>query len=181
MAAFKDESLLERDNQYNTDEINYGRFTDVATPDPDDDLIDDDDDLDSDLDDDTLDDDTDFDDDDFDEADLDEEDDDLEDPIAESDGDIDDDINENPEPNFSPDETPEREEAEGEDARYPDEGETRPDQNESGTNWSEQVDVTPPRPHEFPGEGNTKANFESRPHGRTTGRMISDDPGTEGI
>lgn len=184
MAAFKDESLLERDDQYKTDEINYGRFTDVATPDPDDDLLDDDDDLDGDdLDDDTLDDDTDFDDDDFDEADLDEDEDDLDDPIAE--GDIDDDINENEddEPNFSPNETPEREEAENEDLRYPKEAETTPQttSTEQETSWSEQIDVNPPEQHGFPSEGPSKADFHTRSHGRTTGRIIGDDPGTEGI
>ena len=49
------------------------------------------------------------------------------------------------------------------------------------TSFSEQTDVTPPNKHEFPSVGPAKTDFESRPHGRTTGRMIGHEPGTEGI
>ncbi|MDB5061030.1 MAG: hypothetical protein JWP67_873, partial [Mucilaginibacter sp.] len=50
------------------------------------------------------------------------------------------------------------------------------------TSYSEQNDVTPPNPHEFPSVGAaTKTDFASRPQGRTTGRMVGHEPGTEGI
>lgn len=47
--------------------------------------------------------------------------------------------------------------------------------------YSEQADVTPPNHKDFPVEGPGKTDFESRPHGRTTGRMVGHEPGTEGI
>lgn len=69
MAAFKDEFLNESASAAMTNNLDYGRFSNVATPDPDDeDLLDDDNDLDTDLDDndtalgDDLDDNDDFDD-----------------------------------------------------------------------------------------------------------------------
>lgn len=50
------------------------------------------------------------------------------------------------------------------------------------TSFSEQIDVTPPERHEFPSEGvATKTDFASRDLGRTTGRMLGHEPGTEGI
>ena len=49
------------------------------------------------------------------------------------------------------------------------------------TSFSEQTDVTPPNKKEFPSVGPAKTDFESRPHGRTTGRMLGHEPGTEGI
>lgn len=49
------------------------------------------------------------------------------------------------------------------------------------TSFSEQTDVTPPNKHEFPSVGPAKTDFESRPQGRTTGRMVGHEPGTEGI
>jgi hypothetical protein len=49
------------------------------------------------------------------------------------------------------------------------------------TSFSEQTDVTPPNKKEFPSVGPAKTDFESRPHGRTTGRMVGHEPGTEGI
>jgi hypothetical protein len=179
MAAFNDTFLNERDNQYRTDEINYGRFQSVATPDPDDEDESDDVDTDVDLDED----DTEFDDEDLDDVDLDEDDliDDKSDygrvaAVTNSDENTDE-----PEPDFHPNETPEEEGASKEDARYPDEEPTRPDQSESDASYSEQEDVTPPTPHEFPSVGHAKTDFESRPHGRTTGRMTGHEPGTEGI
>ncbi|MFI5163147.1 MAG: hypothetical protein ACHQHN_17835 [Sphingobacteriales bacterium] len=42
-------------------------------------------------------------------------------------------------------------------------------------------DVTPPNKKEFPSVGVAKTDFESRPQGRTTGRMIGHEPGTESI
>ncbi len=47
--------------------------------------------------------------------------------------------------------------------------------------YSEQTDVTPPNKHEFPSVGPAKTDFASRPQGRTTGRMVGHEPGTEGI
>ncbi|MBS1500902.1 MAG: hypothetical protein JST32_02485 [Bacteroidetes bacterium] len=62
-----------------------------------------------------------------------------------------------------------------------------PQVSESGSQWesadanfSERNDVTPPNKKEFPSLGPSKTDFESRPQGRTTGRMISHEPGTEG-
>ncbi|WP_114937722.1 hypothetical protein [Mucilaginibacter endophyticus] len=49
------------------------------------------------------------------------------------------------------------------------------------TSFSEQTDVTPPNKKEFPSVGPAKTDFESRPQGRTTGRMVGHEPGTEGI
>ncbi|WP_413667898.1 hypothetical protein ACEN9X_25975 [Mucilaginibacter sp. Mucisp86] len=49
------------------------------------------------------------------------------------------------------------------------------------TSFSEQTDVTPPNKKEFPSQGPAKTDFESRPQGRTTGRMVGHEPGTEGI
>lgn len=49
------------------------------------------------------------------------------------------------------------------------------------TSFSEQTDVNPPNKKEFPSVGPAKTDFESRPHGRTTGRMVGHEPGTEGI
>jgi hypothetical protein len=51
----------------------------------------------------------------------------------------------------------------------------------ANTSYSEQTDVTPPNKKEFPSVGPSKTDFESRPHGRTTGRMLGHEPGTEGI
>ena len=47
--------------------------------------------------------------------------------------------------------------------------------------FTERNDVTPPNRKDFPSVGNAKTDFESRPQGRTTGRMIGHEPGTEGI
>jgi hypothetical protein len=64
----------------------------------------------------------------------------------------------------------------------------RPNETEAGTQregadatFTERNDVTPPNRKEFPSVGNAKTDFESRPLGRTTGRMIGHEPGTEGI
>ncbi|HEY9534702.1 MAG TPA: hypothetical protein VIQ77_09205 [Mucilaginibacter sp.] len=47
--------------------------------------------------------------------------------------------------------------------------------------YSEQNDVTPPNHKDFPVVGPGKADFESRPQGRRTARMVGHEPGTEGI
>lgn len=51
----------------------------------------------------------------------------------------------------------------------------------ANTSYSEQTDVTPPNKKEFPSVGPAKTDFASRPQGRTTGRMVGHEPGTEGI
>jgi hypothetical protein len=90
--------------------------------------------------------------------------------------------NQNPEKNQDrPNEIPEKRESEHEKSGYPREAEQEQQQGGSDASYSEQVDVTPPEPHEFPSVGNAKTDFVSRNQGRTTGRMISGEPGTESI
>jgi hypothetical protein len=59
----------------------------------------------------------------------------------------------------------------------------REQQQNSGSNasYSEQTDVTPPNHKDFPTVGPSKVDFESRPQGRTTGRMVGHEPGTESL
>ena len=81
-----------------------------------------------------------------------------------------------------PDETPERRQSEQEGSGYSPQREQQQHNDGNDTSYSEQTDVTPPNQHEFPSEGvATKTDFASRPHGRTTGRMVGHEPGTEGI
>ena len=47
--------------------------------------------------------------------------------------------------------------------------------------FTERNDVTPPNKKEFPSVGPAKTDFEARKLGRTTGRMIGHEPGTESI
>lgn len=48
----------------------------------------------------------------------------------------------------------------------------------SDISYSEEHDVTPPTPHEFPTFGNTATDFTSAgKHGRKTSRMIDHEPG----
>ena len=100
------------------------------------------------------------------------------------------DLNDEDDEYEQPDELPEK----GNDDEIPEEGESKkegtgyhrqsevnqPDRG-ADTSYSEQNDVTPPNKKEFPSEGPAKTDFESRPHGRTTGRMLGHEPGTEGI
>jgi hypothetical protein len=79
-----------------------------------------------------------------------------------------------------PNEIPEKRESEQEQSGYPHETEQEQQQGGNDTSYSEQIDVTPPRPHEFPSVGNAKVDFVSRKQGRTTGRMVGHEPGTEG-
>jgi hypothetical protein len=51
----------------------------------------------------------------------------------------------------------------------------------NNTSYSEQTDVTPPNHKDFPTVGPGKVDFESRPQGRTTGRMVGHEPGTESL
>jgi hypothetical protein len=71
--------------------------------------------------------------------------------------------------------------AKNEDARYPREAESGSANEGADTSFSEQNDVTPPNKKEFPSVGAAKTDFASRKQGRTTGRMIGHEPGTEGI
>lgn len=85
-------------------------------------------------------------------------------------------------PENHPDETPEERESDNEGTGYSTQTEINQQQEGADTSYSEQNDVTPPNPHEFPSVGAaTKTDFASRPHGRTTGRMLGHEPGTEGI
>ena len=82
----------------------------------------------------------------------------------------------------NPDETPEEHESDNEGTGYSTQTEINQPQEGADTSYSEQNDVTPPNPHEFPSVGAaTKTDFASRPQGRTTGRMLGHEPGTEGI
>ncbi len=80
-----------------------------------------------------------------------------------------------------PDEIPEKKESEQERSGYPHEREQEQQQGGNDASYSEEEDVTPPTPHEFPSFGNAETDFVSKPYGRTTGRMIGHEPGTEGI
>jgi hypothetical protein len=79
-----------------------------------------------------------------------------------------------------PNEIPEKRESEQEKSGYPHEIEQEQQQGGADTSYSENIDVTPPKPHEFPSVGNAKTDFVSRRQGRTTGRMLGHEPGTEG-
>ena len=80
-----------------------------------------------------------------------------------------------------PDEIPEKHVSEHESSEYPNETEYEKQDGGNDASYSEQTDVTPPTPHEFPSVGAAQTDFVSRPHGRTTGRMVGHEPGTEGI
>jgi hypothetical protein len=82
--------------------------------------------------------------------------------------------------NDTPKENPGRRPSEQEGSGYPHSAEQQQQQSGSDVSYSERVDVTPPKPHEFPSFGNAKTDFVSRKQGRTTGRMIGHEPGTEG-
>jgi hypothetical protein len=90
----------------------------------------------------------------------------------------------NPEytPNHNPNETPEERQSDNEGTGYRQQNEQEQQQEGADTSYTEQNDVTPPERHEFPSEGAaTKTDFASRKQGRTTGRMVGHEPGTEGI
>ena len=80
-----------------------------------------------------------------------------------------------------PNEIPEKRESEHENLEYPHEREQEQQQSGSDASYSEQAGVTPPKPHEFPSVGTAKGDFVSKPYGRTTGRMVGHEPGTESI
>ena len=64
---------------------------------------------------------------------------------------------------------------------YPHESETAPQSEGLDASFTERNDVTPPNKKEFPSVGAAKTDFESKKLGRTTGRMIGHEPGTESI
>ncbi|WP_158826406.1 hypothetical protein [Mucilaginibacter lacusdianchii] len=187
MLAFNQEALsTDEDVLTRRDELQHGRFSRAEAVDPEDD-----DDLDND--------DLDLDDDDLDDDDLDADD----DIVPDYDEDLDDeDLDEDEDEDYNritgeaetsstgipesydddePNEIPEQGEADNEDLRYPSEDEVPPSRQDDEGSFSEQTDVTPPRPQEFPSVGRAETDFTSRDQGRTTGRMIGHEPGTEGI
>jgi len=78
-----------------------------------------------------------------------------------------------------PNEIPEKRESEQEKSGYPHETEQEQQQQGSDASYSEQTDVTPPNQKEFPSVGNAATDFKPSNHGRTTGRMVGHEPGTE--
>lgn len=78
-----------------------------------------------------------------------------------------------------PNEIPEKRESEHEKSGYPHETEQEQQQGGNDASYSEQTDVTPPKQHEFPSVGNATTDFKPSNHGRTTGRMVGHEPGTE--
>jgi hypothetical protein len=64
---------------------------------------------------------------------------------------------------------------------YPHESEAAPQREGADASFTERNDVTPPDKKEFPSVGPAKTDFEARKLGRTTGRMIGHEPGTESI
>ena len=95
--------------------------------------------------------------------------------------------NQNPEKNQEsagngrPNEIPEKRESEKEKSDYPHETEQHQQEGGNDASYSEQTDVTPPNQKEFPSVGNPQTDFRPSDHGRTTGRMVGHEPGTEGI
>jgi hypothetical protein len=80
-----------------------------------------------------------------------------------------------------PEERPERHQSEQEGSGYAAQREQQQQNSGNYASYSEQTDVTPPNHKDFPTVGPGKADFESRPHGRTTGRMVGHEPGTESL
>jgi hypothetical protein len=78
-----------------------------------------------------------------------------------------------------PNEIPEKKESEQEKSGYPHEVEQEQQQGGNDASYSEQTDVTPPNHKEFPSVGNPETDFKPSNHGRSTGRMIGHEPGTE--
>ena len=80
-----------------------------------------------------------------------------------------------------PNEIPEKRESEQEKSGYPHVTEQEQQQEGSDASYSEQTDVTPPNQKEFPSVGNPETDFKPSNHGRTTGRMVGHEPGTESL
>ncbi len=81
----------------------------------------------------------------------------------------------------NPNEIPEKKESENEQSGYSPQVEQEQQQEGGDASYSEQTDVTPPNHKEFPSVGNATTDFRPSDHGRTTGRMVGHEPGTEGI
>jgi len=64
---------------------------------------------------------------------------------------------------------------------YPHESEAGAQREGADASFTGRNDVTPPNKKEFPSVGPAKTDFEARKLGRTTGRMIGHEPGTESI
>lgn len=80
-----------------------------------------------------------------------------------------------------PDEIPEKSESEKENLIYPHETEVSKPDSGNDISYGEQGDVTPRAPHEFPSFSNVRTDFAARKQGRTTGRILGHEPGTESI
>ncbi|GAA3986419.1 hypothetical protein [Mucilaginibacter dorajii] len=80
-----------------------------------------------------------------------------------------------------PNETPEERKTRTEGVGRHSQAEVDQPDRSADASYSEQTDVTPPNKHEFHSVGPSKTDFASRPQGRTTGRMVGHEPGTEGI
>ncbi len=78
-------------------------------------------------------------------------------------------------------EIPEQGQADNERQGYPNQQEVQQENNGNDASYTEQIDVTPPDTKEFPSVGNATTDFTPGNHGRTTGRMVGHEPGTEGI
>jgi len=78
-------------------------------------------------------------------------------------------------------EIPEKQVSERERTGYTPQQEQQQNDQGNDASYSEQNDVMPPNQHEFPSVGNPKTDFVTRSHGRTTGRMVGHEPGTESI
>jgi hypothetical protein len=80
-----------------------------------------------------------------------------------------------------PNEIPEKRESEQEQSGYSHQIEQEQQQGGNDASYSEQNDVTPPNQKEFPSVGNPETDFKPSNHGRTTGRMVGHEPGTESL
>lgn len=79
----------------------------------------------------------------------------------------------------NPNQIPEKKQPEQEKVEFPHENEYAEPSEGSDASYSEKNDVTPPERKEFPSVGPAETDFVSRPNGRTTGRMVGHEPGTE--
>jgi hypothetical protein len=79
-----------------------------------------------------------------------------------------------------PNEIPGKKQSDQEGSGYAPQREQQQHNAGNDASYSEQTDVTPPNQHEFPSVGSPKTDFVTRNHGRTTGRMVGHEPGTEG-
>jgi hypothetical protein len=78
-----------------------------------------------------------------------------------------------------PNEIPKKRQSEQEGSGYASQQEQQQFNQGNDASYNAQSDVTPPNKKEFPSVGPAKGDFVSRSTGRTTGRMIGHEPGTE--